>query len=83
MAALFGGTLLLGIAIACGNVLLPGLVKEYFRPHFGLMASLYSSLLSMGTAAAGISIPLAVRLPGGWRGSLACRAAWAFPALLA
>lgn len=81
--ALFAGTLLLGIAIAFGNVLLPGIVKEHFSSRFGLMTSLYSSLLSVGASlAAGISIPLAASLPGGWRGSLASWALWAFLALL-
>lgn len=81
--ALFAGTLLLGIAIAFGNVLLPGLVKEHFSSRFGLMTSLYSSLLSVGASlAAGISIPLAAKLPGGWRASLASWAVWAFLALL-
>ncbi|MEO7080307.1 MAG: MFS transporter [Flavobacteriales bacterium] len=81
MAALFGGTILLGIAIAFGNVLLPSIVKQNFSKKYGLMTSMYSSMMGVGAAlAAGISVPLAVQLPWGWRGALA---SWAVLALLA
>lgn len=80
-AALFGGTILLGIAIAFGNVLLPSLVKRDFPNHTGVMTSLYSSMLGVGaTVAAGISVPLAFDLGWGWRWSLG---SWGFLALLA
>lgn len=76
---LFGGTLLLGMAIAFGNVLLPSLVKRDFPAKSGLMTSLYSSAMGIGaTVGAGISVPLAAAF--GWRGSLA---AWAVPAFVA
>jgi CP family cyanate transporter-like MFS transporter len=79
--ALFGGTLILGIAIAFGNVLLPSLVKRDFPNHTGIMTSVYSSVLGLGaTLAAGISVPLAQGLGWGWRWSLG---AWAFLSLLA
>lgn len=79
--ALYAGTLLLGTAIAFGNVLLPGLVKQHFRTRYGLMTSLYSSMMGVGAAvAAGVSVPLAVMLPGDWRGALAF---WSLPALIA
>ena len=72
---LFGGTILLGIAIALGNVLLPSLVKRDFPEKTGLMTSLYSSTMGIGaTLAAGISVPLAEGLGLGWRWSLG---AWA------
>ncbi|MGD8748794.1 MAG: MFS transporter [Balneolaceae bacterium] len=78
---LFSGTLLLGIAIAFGNVLLPSLVKRDFPNHTGIMTSLYSSMLGIGaTLAAGVSVPLAHDLDWGWRGSLG---AWAGLSLLA
>ncbi len=78
-AALFGGTLLIGIGIAFGNVLLPSLIKRDFPDKTGLMTSLYSSVLGVGaTLAAGISIPLAA--PLGWRWALG---AWAVPAVIA
>lgn len=74
--ALFGGTLLLGIAIAFGNVLLPSLVKRDFPNHTGIMTSVYSSMLGAGaTIAAGVSVPLAHNFNWGWRWSLG---AWGF-----
>lgn len=76
---LFLGTAIAGIAIALCNVLLPSLVKRDFPKHAGLMTSVYSSSIGVGaTAAAGISVPLAVHL--GWRGSLG---AWALLAVVA
>jgi CP family cyanate transporter-like MFS transporter len=79
--ALFGGTLLLGVAIAFGNVLLPSIVKRDFPNHTGIMTSVYSSMLGLGaTLAAGISYPLAHDLNMGWRWSLG---AWAVLSILA
>lgn len=79
VALLFGGTALLGVGIALGNVLLPALVKRDFPERSGPMTSLYSSTMSVGaTAAAGISVPLAAAL--GWRGALGV---WALPAAVA
>lgn len=76
---LFGGTLLLGIGIALGNVLLPALVKRDFPDRSGPMTSLYSSAMGVGaTVAAGVSVPLAAQI--GWTGALA---AWAVLAILA
>lgn len=76
---LFGGTVLLGVAIAFGNVLLPSLVKRDFPERSGVMTSAYSSAMGLGaTLAAGASVPLAAAL--GWRGALG---AWALPALVA
>src|SRR5699024_9624672 len=74
-AALFGGTLLVGIAIALGNVLLPGIVKRDFPNHSGVMTSVYSGFLGLGsTLAAGISVPLAFNFNWGWHWALG---AWA------
>lgn len=76
---LFGGTVLFGIGVALGNVLLPGLVKRDFPERSCPMTSLYSSAMSVGaTIAAGVSVPLASAL--GWRGSLGM---WAAPAGMA
>ncbi|HLR32031.1 MAG TPA: MFS transporter [Fodinibius sp.] len=70
-AALFGGTLLAGIAIAFGNVLLPSIVKRDFPNHTGIMTSVYSGMLGLGaTIAAGISVPLAFNLNWGWHWAL-------------
>lgn len=68
---LYLGTLLVGIAIAFGNVLLPTLTKRNFARHSGLVTSLYSSTMAIGaTIAAGVSVPLANTLKGGWPASL-------------
>lgn len=79
--ALYIGTLLLGIAIAFGNVLLPSLTKRNFSENSGFITSLYSSVMALGASiAAGISVPLADNVGLGWRGSLGI---WALVALLA
>src|SRR5918994_6172751 len=81
LTALFSGTIILGAAIAVGNVLLPGLVKREFPERAGLMTSVYSTSLGISAAiAAGVSVPLA-QLDGiGWRGGLG---GWGGPALVA
>lgn len=66
------GTILLGMAIAIGNVLLPSLVKRDFPRSIGLMTGTYSMSMNMLAAvASGISIPLASQPGLGWQGSLA------------
>lgn len=65
------GTVLLGMAIAIGNVLLPSLVKRDFPGNIGLMTGTYSMSMNMLAAiASGISIPLATQPSLGWQGSL-------------
>ena len=81
VAALFGGTVLVGLAIAAGNVLLPGLVKRDFPARTGWMTGLYSGAMGVLAAlAVAVAVPLADGLGLGWRGSLAC---WAAPAAVA
>ncbi|QEF97755.1 putative transporter YycB [Stieleria maiorica] len=76
---LYLGTLLLGVAIAFGNVLLPSLTKRNFASRGGAVTSLYSATMGLGaTIAAGASVPLADGL--GWRGSLG---SWAVLSLFA
>src|SRR5690554_57577 len=79
--ALYFGTILLGTAIAFGNVLIPALIKRNFPHKAGLVTSLYSGIMSLGAAvAAGLSFPLANQLNLGWKGSLAI---WSVLAILA
>jgi CP family cyanate transporter-like MFS transporter len=81
VAALFVGTVILGAAIAVGNVLLPSLVKREFPERVGLMTSIYSAALGFSAAiAAGASFPIAQQTGIGWQGSLAL---WALLALVA
>jgi MFS transporter, CP family, cyanate transporter len=77
----FFGTIWIGVGIAIGNVLLPGIVKEKFPKQAGLMTSIYTT--SMNTFAAigsAVSIPLADALNGGWKSSLSF---WAWMAIAA
>ncbi len=81
VTALFLGTVLLGSAIAVGNVLVPALIKRDFHSRRVMMTALYSLALSAGAAiAGGLTVPIE-RLTGlGWRGAVAL---WALPAALA
>lgn len=87
-AWLWIGTLLIGIAIAIGNVLLPAIVKRDFPLRVPLMMSVYSALLGgAGAVASGLAVPLA-DLAGedagaGWRLSLAITGAIVAPIAIA
>ncbi len=79
VAVLYGGTLVLGIGVALGNVLLPALAKRHFPERSGAITSLYSSMMGLGaTAAAGLTVPIAEVL--GWRWALGI---WVVPAVVA
>jgi CP family cyanate transporter-like MFS transporter len=81
VTTLFIGTLIIGLAIAVGNVLLPSLVKRDFPGQVGMMTGAYSvSMNVFGALASGISVPLSIGAGFGWRGSLV---SWAFLAGLA
>lgn len=70
--SLFLGTLLIGLAIAIGNVLLPAFVKVNFPLHVGMMTGFYSVAMNLfGALASGLSVPIS-RINGfGWKGALA------------
>ncbi len=71
VTGLYIGTLLIGISIAFGNVLIPALTKQNFPEKAGTVTSLYSGIMAIGASlAAGISVPLATDFNLGWRGSL-------------
>lgn len=76
---LFGGSLLVFVAMGVGNVLLPPLVKKYFPDRIGLVTSLYATVNAVGMA-----VPPLVAFPladaAGWRLSLGI---WSVLALLA
>lgn len=81
--ALYIGTVLAGVGIAFGNVLLPTLTKRNFSANSGLVTSLYSSTMAIGaTIAAGVSVPLAYNFDFGWRGSLSVWAIFSMFALV-
>src|SRR5262249_27216458 len=50
VALLFGGTIVAGCAIAVGNLLMPGIVKQRFAERAALMTGVYSVGLSGGAA---------------------------------
>lgn len=80
-AALFGGTLALGAAIAMANTLLPALVKQHFPGRQGALTGLYVATMGLGAAvASGAAVPLAQAVPGGWLTALGCWAGLAVPA---
>lgn len=67
-AALLAGTVLLGSAIAVGNVMLPVLVKTRFAARSGAMTGLYTMSLNIAaSAAAGTIVPLVAWTGQGWR----------------
>ncbi len=80
VATLFGGTILLGGAIALANVLLPALIKRDFPTRAGLLTGAYVTALTVAaSAAAGLTVPIADALGFGWRGGLAI---WIVPVLV-
>ena len=59
MTVLFTGTVLVGIAIAVGNVVMPAAIKQGFAHRAGLMMGLYTMSLFVGAAfASGLTAPL-------------------------
>jgi CP family cyanate transporter-like MFS transporter len=81
IAFLFIGTALAGSAIATGNVLVPVLVRRDFSGRTATVMALYSTaLIGFAALAAGVSVPIADALGGGWKGGLGI---WAVPAAVA
>ncbi|MFC4116611.1 MFS transporter [Nonomuraea zeae] len=78
---LFAGTVLVGVAAAVGNVLLPVLVRRDFPDRAGLVSGLYTTALACAAAlAAAVTVPLGDAIGRGWPGALAV---WGLPALAA
>jgi len=60
LAALFGGTVLIAVGIAIGNVLLPSLVKRDFAQNPGTLTSVYAVFIGISAALGGaLAVPLA------------------------
>lgn len=65
------GTMLIGIAISFGNVLIPGLLKLKFPYHVGLLMAFFTMSMNLTAGlGAGISYPIA-NSSLGWQGALA------------
>jgi len=76
---LLAGTVLIGIAMTVGNVLLPPVVKGRFGAEAGRVTGLFTAALAGGAAlTAALTAPIAERW--GWRAALA---GWAVLALVA
>ena len=81
IAPLFAGTIVAGLGIALGNVLVPSLIKRDFPAQVGLMTGGYTMAISAsGALAAGLTVPVEDAIGHGWRPALAV---WAIPALVA
>ena len=71
-AGLFAGTAVIGVGIAIGNVIIPGIIKANFAGRVGAVTSIYTSGMCIYAAVgAGISVPLAKGLNLGWKNALA------------
>ena len=71
-AALFAGSVIAGVGIAVGNVLMPAVVKRHFPERTGPAMAVYSVALNGGAAlAAGLTVPLRDALDVEWRTALA------------
>ncbi|WSJ91217.1 MFS transporter [Streptomyces sp. NBC_01304] len=71
-AALYGGGVLVGTAIALLNVLMPGLIKRDFPDKAAAMTSVYTGAMIAGaTVVAAASVPLEKAFGGSWEASLA------------
>lgn len=80
VAPLFAGTIVAGLGIALGNVLVPSLIKRDFPRHVGAMTGGYTMAISgSGAIAAALAVPVDEAV-GDWRTALAV---WAIPALAA
>ncbi len=65
------GTMIIGVAISFGNVLIPGLLKLKFPYHVGLLMAFYTMSMNLTAGiGAGISYPIANAVLG-WQGALA------------
>jgi CP family cyanate transporter-like MFS transporter len=81
---LYLGAAVAGCAIAVLNVLMPALVRRHFPDRVGLLTAGYVTALVLGAAlAAGLTVPLAEAIGGGWRPAAAASAVLAVPAILA
>ncbi|MGS0687561.1 MFS transporter [Nakamurella sp. GG22] len=80
-AALFAGSVLALAGIAVGNVLLPGLVRLHFPDRIPAMTAAYTTLLTIGgAAAAGVTLPIERGLRADWRTGLGM---WSLLAVIA
>ncbi len=83
LPALFAGSLLALAGIAVANVLMPGLVRLHFPDRIPMVTAAYTTLLTIGgAAAAGLTLPVQRSLGGDWRLGIGLWAATAAIALI-
>lgn len=81
--ALFAGSLVALAGIAVANVLMPGLVRLHFPDRIPTITAAYTTLLTIGgAAAAGLTLPVQRGLGGDWRLGIGLWAATAAIALI-
>lgn len=78
-AVVWVGTLVVGCAIAVGNVLVPAIVKRDYAGHVSLATGVYSGCITAGSAIASLTAASMAAHWGGWRAALAF---WSVPALV-
>ncbi|WP_220040011.1 CynX/NimT family MFS transporter [Nonomuraea aridisoli] len=72
MTALLLGSVVIGLALAVANVLLPSVIKREFPSRAALMSGVYSMSMFGGAAlAAGVTVPVQHAADLGWRAALA------------
>lgn len=75
------GTVLVGMGICAGNVLIPSIIKQRFPGRVGILTSVYTTTMGIfASIGAGASIPLSQGLGLGWRLALVI---WSVVALAA
>ena len=80
VAALVGGSLLVGLGIGVTGVAITGIVRDHLPERAGAATGLYTvSMMAGATVASLTALPLSARL-GGWSPALAV---WTLPAVLA
>lgn len=76
---IFAGTVIIGAAIAIGNVLLPAVIKSIFPDRIGVMTSLYTVIMQVVSSfSTAVCVPVSMLL--GWRWALGI---WLIPAAAA
>lgn len=81
VVALYAGTIVAGLGVAGGNVLVPALIKRDFRGRVGPVTGAFTmAVTASSTLAAALTIPALHLIGEGWRPALAI---WALPALAA
>lgn len=77
---LYLGTLLAGFGVAVGGTIAPGIIKDCFPDHVGLVTGGYMfAMMASAAAASALSVPLA----DAWRSWSLSIGAWGLPAVLA